>query len=297
MPSVTDLPLLPPQLKKIKPYLQRAKETESKFPVIAYYCCKYAATLGTEIVKGGGVSKDCTTFLVALLDGLEASRGQLGQLSDDDGQSRILTFAMKIFKKNDDTYRAGRADKKTARALYAAGHFLTALKQFGPMEKKLDNLRKYALISASRILKALRSGQRPMPPDGAVSNDLPGVPDIPTNNTPRVPDIPAAPRNDVLDIPPAPGQDDTKPSTGGFLDIPAAPGFGDEDNKKPSTGGFLDIPAAPGFEDNTKPSTGGFLDIPAAPGFEDNTKPSTTTGGFPDIPAAPGFEDNMKPLL
>ena len=49
MPSVTDLPLLPPQLKKIKPYLQRAKETESKFPVIAYYCCKYAATLGTIV--------------------------------------------------------------------------------------------------------------------------------------------------------------------------------------------------------------------------------------------------------
>ena len=49
MPSVTDLPLLPPQLKKIKPYLQRARETESKFPVIAYYCCKYAATLGTIV--------------------------------------------------------------------------------------------------------------------------------------------------------------------------------------------------------------------------------------------------------
>ena len=47
MPSVADLPLLPAQLKKIKPYLQRARETESKFPVVAYYCCKYAATLGT----------------------------------------------------------------------------------------------------------------------------------------------------------------------------------------------------------------------------------------------------------
>ena len=249
-------------------------------------------------MKGGGVSKDCTTFLVALLDGLEASRGQLGQLSDDDGQSRILTFAMKIFKKNDDVYRAGRADKKTARALYAAGHFLTALKQFGPMEKKLDNLRKYSLISASRILKALRSGQRPMPPDGAVSNDLPGVPDIPTN-TPRVPDIPAAPSHFPIDIPPAPGSDDTNPLAVDIL--PAAPDFGDKDNKRPSTttGGSLDIPAAPGFEDNTKPTTtttGGFLDIPAAPGFEDNTKPTTTTtGGFLDIPAAPGFEDNTKP--
>ena len=168
--------------------------------------------------------------------------GQLGQSSDDDGQSQFNLRDEDFQEKTTYVQNGGRADKKTARDLYAAGRFLTTLKQFGPMEKKLDNLRKYALISASRILKALRSGQRPMPPDGAVSNDLPGVPDIPTNNTPRVPDIPAAPRNDVLDIPPAPGQDDTKPSTGGFLDIPAAPGFGDEDNKTPSTEVFLIFP-------------------------------------------------------
>ena len=178
---------------------------------------------GTDIVKRGGVDQDCTTFLVALLDGLEASRGQLGQLSDADGQSQILGFAMKIFKRADDVYRAGKANKKTGKALYAAGNFLTVLKQFGPMDKKLDNLRKYALISASRILKCLRNNQRPIPPEG-VSDTSP-------------------------DLPSAPGYND-KPSTttNGLLDIPAAPGFGDSDTK-PTTNDALDIPAAPGFDD------------------------------------------------
>ena len=263
---------------------------------------------GTDIVKRGGVDQDCTTFLVALLDGLEASRGQLGQLSDADGQSQILGFAMKIFKRADDVYRAGKANKKTGKALYAAGNFLTVLKQFGPMDKKLDNLRKYALISASRILKCLRNNQRPIPPEGVsdTSPDLPSAPgynDKPSTTTNGLLDIPAAPgfgdsdtkpsTDGLLDIPAAPGfgDSDTKPSTNGLLDIPAAPGFGDSDTK-PSTNGFLDIPAAPGFGDSdTKPSTNGLLDIPAAPGFGDSdTKPSTN--GFLDIPAAPGFGDS-----
>jgi len=288
MPSVADLPLLPKQLKKIKPFLQRARETESKFPQIAYYCCKYAATLGTEIVKGGGVGKECTQFLMALLDGLDASKKALGQMSDDQGQSQILAFAMKIFKRADDKYRNGNADKMTGKALYAAGNFLTVLKQFGPMDKKLDNLRKYALISASRILKALRLGQRPMPPD----DDAPASNN--NNNTPSVPIVPSVRK--IPSIPPGPGFEDKKPhtsSSGLGFDIPPAPGF--EDNKPHTSSGGLgfDIPPAPGFEDN-KPHTSGGLgfDIPPAPGFEDN-KPHTSSGGLGfDIPPAPGSEDN-----
>jgi len=273
MPSVADLPLLPKQLKKIKPFLQRARETESKFPQIAYYCCKYAATLGTEIVKGGGVGKECTQFLMALLDGLDASKKALGQMSDDQGQSQILAFAMKIFKRADDKYRNGNADKMTGKALYAAGNFLTVLKQFGPMDKKLDNLRKYALISASRILKALRLGQRPMPPD----DDAPASNN--NNNTPSVPIVPSVRK--IPSIPPGPGFEDKKPhtsSSGLGFDIPPAPGF--EDNKPHTSSGGLgfDIPPAPGFEDNNSG-----LDIPPAPGFEDETPAKHND----DVPVAP----------
>eukprot|EP00939_MAST-03C_sp_MAST-3C-sp1_P002550 g2550.t1 len=286
MASVSDLPLLPNALRKIKPYLQRAKETESKFPIVAFYACKYAATLGTDLVRGPAQGdKESTKFILALLDGLEAKKGSI-QLTDKEAEEQILGFAMKIFKKADDKYRLGTADKSTGRALYAAGNFLTTLKQFGPLEKRVDGVRKYALLSAARILKALKQGRVPVAP--SLEDD---------ENDESTKSSGVSKSNDPALFPGNGG-------SGGILDIPAAPGF--EDSDRPATngggegggGGFLDIPAAPGFEDDATTSVGGggggFLDIPAAPGFEDDatTGGGGGGGGFLDIPAAPGFEDD-----
>ena len=121
-------------------------------------------------------------------------------------------------------------------------------------------------------------------------------------------------RDDVLKIP---GFDDNDSGAkvadpgaanaggGGFLDIPAAPGFGDDESGKVSSGGggggFLDIPAAPGFDDDERKAVSG-----GAGGFQTYPRPQVSgrwglrtyprprdsrTLGLPDIPAAPGFED------
>jgi len=201
---------------------------------------------------------------------------------------------MKVFKRADDKYRSGQADKRAAKGLYAAGYFLAVLKQFGPLEARVDNVRKYSLLHASKILKALKQGRTPVAPAdfGGSDGDDARAPatTLPSSNV----------GDDALKIP---GFDDNDSGAkvadpgaanagGGFLDIPAAPGFGDDESGKVSSGGgcggFLDIPAAPGFEDDNRKAVsggaGGLPDIPAAPGFED-------AGGLPDIPAAPGFED------
>lgn len=69
------LPDIPDDLRFMLPYLQRASELKMKDAVMAYYCLFYAVQLSN---RGYPRTPANSSFLMALLDELEAVRARLG---------------------------------------------------------------------------------------------------------------------------------------------------------------------------------------------------------------------------
>ncbi|KAI0304558.1 Vta1 like-domain-containing protein [Russula brevipes] len=73
--SYLGLPPIPPDLKSITPYLQRAHETRTQDPIISYWCAYHAAQVGISLKA---VSTPNRAFLAALLTALENLRSTVG---------------------------------------------------------------------------------------------------------------------------------------------------------------------------------------------------------------------------
>ncbi|KAI0257217.1 Vta1 like-domain-containing protein, partial [Lactifluus subvellereus] len=164
--SYLGLPPLPPDLRPITSYLQRAHETRTQDPVISYWCAYYAAQVGITL---RAVSTPNRNFLAALLTTLENLRSTVGSSDaitvEHASSAYVEDFALRLFASADNEDRRGAATRKTAKKFLAAATFFEVLNVFedrGPWEAHEEKVR-YAKWRAADISKALREGRQPTP--------------------------------------------------------------------------------------------------------------------------------------
>lgn len=216
---------IPAGLKPVKTFLLRAMEMDKAntptSDIISYACRRHAlqkAFKDDDMKSGEG----CGEYLGELLDKLEADKPKLiakhGEelMSNKEEQLEIIkNFAMNIFKSANDTYQAGKATKKTAVSFHvAAAYFEVA----GEEDEALSTARLAAKFNATEIMKALKEGRTPMPPQAEGTNDeedegddygFSGLPSAPNESV-----LPKAPDHN-----PQLGDPDQKQNMYGFLDL------------------------------------------------------------------------------
>lgn len=261
---------LPPELKPVAQYLQRAHELKEKDPVMAYWCTYYAAKQGIGLKVR---SKEGRSFLIDMMDSLEKMKLQLGDtdaLGDEAGQAYIENFALRVFEMADREDRAGGANKGTARKFLAASCFLDLMNIFENVDPDITQKVAYAKWRAAEISKALREGRQPVPPArdsptgledelSAVNSDdtAPTLVGPPPTTFAKLPEVhsprpsPGAPRNVPLpDSPPrgsTTGSDDNDllrtPTKSANRMFPSTP------DERSITPGMWSTVATPGLDD------------------------------------------------
>ena len=161
---------IPPELKKITPYVRRAEELDRdkgnpESRLVSYYCRQYAVHTGIGLATSPA-GKGC---LGELLGNLEGEKEAMDNFTRDESKFLCKSFAEKIFDKADQEDRSGKADKNTARTFYAAASFLEILQQFyqddDDSEEVAEQKKKsvYCKWKATEILKAIKEGRTPTP--------------------------------------------------------------------------------------------------------------------------------------
>ncbi|EPQ28885.1 uncharacterized protein PFL1_03686 [Pseudozyma flocculosa PF-1] len=163
----------PPELKPLKPFIQRANELRTADRVISYWCLYYAAQLG---IGANAKQPESKQFLFSLLDTLEALKAQLADndavTNDIASAAYVENFALKVFVQADNQDRAGRATRETASRFLAASQLLELLKVFNQLDPDMQAKIKYAKVKATDITKALKEGRKPHPgPAGGDPNE------------------------------------------------------------------------------------------------------------------------------
>ncbi|KAF9567013.1 DUF605-domain-containing protein, partial [Agrocybe pediades] len=160
------LPAIPPDLKPIVPYLQRADELKTQDPVISYWCAYYAAQIGIGLKARSTAARDALFALLGNLERLKADIGHNDAIDIESASSAYVeNFALKIFANADNEDRSGRASRSTAKKFLAAANFLEVLKTFPKTLVSESNEEKirYAKWKAADIGKAFREGRKPVP--------------------------------------------------------------------------------------------------------------------------------------
>ena len=125
-----NLPPVPPPLKSIAPYLQRAEELRTQDPIIAYSCkynhlCRYtnyctyfsegayhAAQIGISLKARDPASSN---LLNALLGALEQTKTEIGPNDAIDNElassAYVENFALKVFASADNEDRNAHATR------------------------------------------------------------------------------------------------------------------------------------------------------------------------------------------
>jgi len=161
---------IPPELKKITPYVRRAEELDRdkgnpESRLVAYYCRQYAVHTGI----GLATSPEGKGCLGELLGGLEGEKQAMDSFTRDESKFLCQKFAEKIFDKADEEDRSGGADRNTARTFYAAASFLEILQQFYQDDDGSEELAEqkkksvYCKWKSTEILKAIKEGRTPTP--------------------------------------------------------------------------------------------------------------------------------------
>ncbi|KAJ3725578.1 DUF605-domain-containing protein [Lentinula guzmanii] len=164
--SSLGLPSVPPPLKSISPYLQRAAELHQKDSVMAYWCAYYAAQVGISLKAKDNASR---TLLLELLSVLEKLKKDIGPNDAIDMESAsaayVENFALKVFSMADDEDRRGDSTRSTAKKFLAAANFLEVLKTFPKTEltESTEDKIRYSKWKAADIAKAFREGRKPIP--------------------------------------------------------------------------------------------------------------------------------------
>ena len=161
---------IPPELKKITPYVRRAEELDRdkanpESRLVSYYCRQYAVHNGIALATSAA-GKGC---LGELLANLEGEKEAMDSFTRDESKFLCKKFAEKIFDKADQEDRSGKADRNTARTFYAAASFLEILQQFyqdsDESEEVAEQKKKsvYCKWKSTEILKAIKEGRTPTP--------------------------------------------------------------------------------------------------------------------------------------
>lgn len=161
---------IPPELKKITPYVRRAEELDRdkgnpESRLVAYYCRQYAVHTGI----GLAASPEGKGCLGELLGNMEGEKQAMDSFTRDESKFLCQKFAEKIFDKADEEDRSGKADRNTARTFYAAASFLEILQQFYQDDDASEELAEqkkksvYCKWKSTEILKAIKEGRTPTP--------------------------------------------------------------------------------------------------------------------------------------
>jgi vacuolar protein sorting-associated protein VTA1 len=162
---------VPPELKKIAPFIKRAEEldkdvTAPESRLVAYYLRQYAVQLGIPVAGSSPAAKAC---LGQILGDLEKEKEKMANFTRDEAAFLCRKFANNVFTKADSEDRADLAGKGTAKMFYVAQLFLQMLEQFAPegddSEQAVEDTEKikYCKWKAAEILKALKEGRKPTP--------------------------------------------------------------------------------------------------------------------------------------
>lgn len=182
---------VPPDLKKISPFLRRAEELDRdrsrpESRVTAYACRQYAVQVGIPLASSAADPTAARECLGAILGGLETEKVAMAVFSREEHARICHDFADKVFEKADGEDRGGVANKGTARTFYAAGTFYEILEQFytgeeleaialpdedesremaekREVKEEEDQRRVYCKWKATEILKAIKEGRTPEP--------------------------------------------------------------------------------------------------------------------------------------
>lgn len=176
---------IPPELKKISPFIRRAEEldrdtTRPVTKMVAYYCRQHSIKYGIQLSR----SREATKCLTQILDILEQEKEEMNAFTPEESRSVCREFAMEIFEKANDADLSGTASngKGIAKTFNAAANFIDVLKCFDTNntgddddeneEQKLEEeeRRKYAKWRALEILRAINEG-REIPPPPGIDND------------------------------------------------------------------------------------------------------------------------------
>jgi vacuolar protein sorting-associated protein VTA1 len=161
---------IPPELKKITPFVRRAEELDKdkgnpESRLVAYYCRQYAVHTGIEAATTAAGK----TVLGELLGDLEKEKEAMNSFTRDEAKFLCRKFADKIFDKADLEDRTGDATKNTAKTFYAAASFLEILTQFykddDESEEREEEKKRavYSKWKATEILKAIKEGRQHTP--------------------------------------------------------------------------------------------------------------------------------------
>jgi vacuolar protein sorting-associated protein VTA1 len=210
---------IPPELKKISPFVRRAEEldrdkTSAESRLVSYYCRQYAVHTGIPLASSSPAAKTC---LGGLLAALETEKPAMDNFTRDEAAFLCRKFAMTVFEKADQEDRQGGTNyKNTAKTFYAAASFLQILEQFeqtGSENSEEDRKRViYAKWKATDILKALKEGRVPVP--GGYAEDDGEHEDDEDEKQEKKEDAPPAVET-VID------EDESKEDP--FFDLPVAP--------------------------------------------------------------------------
>ena len=159
---------IPPELKKITPYIRRAEELDQdkanpESRLVAYYSRQFAVYVGIPNSKQAGAKK----CLGILLGQLEREKPYMDTFTRNESKFLCRKFALKVFDLADAEDRMGMANKNTAKTFYAAATFLEILAQFYPDDDESEDRQEekkrmvYAKWKATDILKAIEEGREP----------------------------------------------------------------------------------------------------------------------------------------
>jgi vacuolar protein sorting-associated protein VTA1 len=162
---------IPPELKKITPFIKRAEEldkdqTSPESRLVAYYLRQYAVHQGIPLA---GSSPGAKTCLGHLLGDLEKEKPVMDNFTREEAAFLCRKFATSVFDKADNEDRAGQSTRDTAKTFYAAQSFLQMLEQFAPegdeSEQAAEDKKRilYSKWKATEILKAFKEGRTPTP--------------------------------------------------------------------------------------------------------------------------------------
>ena len=145
----------PPALSHLQPYLDRAEELRPASVTVAYHLRVLAASAG---LPHSGVAA-AKTFLLDLLDAIEAERGVARPAPTDD--QAIRRFALDLF------HRARNSDKpdvlpsphadwavleapRVAQCYHASAVVFDAARQYAPLPDEEARLQRYAFLRSSQ---------------------------------------------------------------------------------------------------------------------------------------------------
>ncbi|KAI0721387.1 Vta1 like-domain-containing protein [Cerioporus squamosus] len=270
---VLSLPPIPPELKAITPYLQRADELQKNDPVASYWCAYYAAQQGIALKVKESAARHFLFDLLGLLERMKTDIGPNDAVHDEPASAAYMeNFALRVFAGADNEDRNGNVTRNTARKFLVAANFLEVLRTFDSDKAGLDlpaieEKIKYAKWKAADISKAIREGRKPTPgapgesPAPEAPAALPDLPDVviappttPPSTSSTLPDAPSPP-SITRSTPPPPQLTGLTPTehSGAHLPNGLAP---PQPPQSPGSWSTAATPGTPGFhlEDSTPPA-------------------------------------------